>query len=415
MTRVDELQKKYPNLAREIIVKWDVLRHGIKDSEVLDKVAIWDRAGSFQSRDLHGVTLQSMEEKRPGTFSKPGFVVRPDPFFMENGLGVRFPRALDSPYEIWEVGEDKFALLEGDEKVTDIYFPSPKPRNEEAVTSRGTPVSSLVSGIGHCFRIDPVRFCEYFSHGEQCKFCNYNSTYKDAGNVGIERAVALNLADTVEAFKIVGANTRLVEGRFQMGGFNSSEQEMKVYFDFVEQIASGTSYRTNIQISTQPMSKQHMQRLKDAGLTCVSFNLEVWDPEIFAEVCPGKAKHRGRERYLEAYQEAVEIFGWGSVGCDFVAGVSLMPDNGHKTWQDARDSHIEGNRWLIQHGVMPVFIALRLGVGSIYGDDPANREKLPPTEYLLEVAMAHHAAMLEYGLYDRLNRLLYCPMDCLSP
>ncbi|MDO8672463.1 MAG: hypothetical protein Q7O66_13690 [Dehalococcoidia bacterium] len=206
-----------------------------------------------------------------------------------------------------------------------------------------------------------------------------------------------------------------MEGRFQMGGFNSSEQETKLHIDFVEQIARGTSYKPNLQISTQPMSNKDMRRLKDVGLDCISFNLEVWDPEIFAEVCPGKSYHRGHERYLEAYQEAVEIFGPGHVGCDFVAGVTMMPEKGHITWQQARDSHIEGNRWLIEHGVMPIFIALRLGVGSIYGDDPASPAKLPPTEYLLEVAQAHHQTSMAYGFYDKLDKLLYCPLDCLSP
>ena len=44
MTRLEELQKKYPSLAREILVKWEVLRHGIRDSDAVYKNGFWIRA-----------------------------------------------------------------------------------------------------------------------------------------------------------------------------------------------------------------------------------------------------------------------------------------------------------------------------------------------------------------------------------
>ncbi|MDO8669936.1 MAG: hypothetical protein Q7O66_00715 [Dehalococcoidia bacterium] len=141
-------------------------------------------------------------------------------------------------------------------------------------------------------------------------------------------------------------------------------------------------------------------------------NVEVWGAEMFESVCPGKAKHRGFDQYLQAYLLAVEIFGIGNVGCNFVAGASLMARNGHSTWQEARDSLIEGFRWLMKSGVFPALIPLRLGAGSVYGDDKSSWEKVPPTSLFLELGMAHHEIMMEYGLYDKLNKLLFCPLDC---
>ena len=110
----------------------------------------------------------------------------------------------------------------------------------------------------------------------------------------------------------------------------------------------------------------------------------------------------------------MQVFGAGNVGAPFVGGVSLMPPNGHRTWQESRDSLIEGNRWTIMNGVVPVFLTLRLGPGSVYGDDKSNREKLAPTEYYLDLAVAHHEAMKEYGLYSKMNKLRWCPLDCLN-
>lgn len=53
-----------------------------------------------------------------------------------------------------------------------------------------------------------------------------------------------------------------------------------------------------------------------------------------------------------------------------------MPETGLKTWQESRDSLVEGFRWLTKAGVIPTFHAIRLGVGSVYGDDKASRAKL---------------------------------------
>ncbi|MDO8671042.1 MAG: hypothetical protein Q7O66_06380, partial [Dehalococcoidia bacterium] len=39
-------------------------------------------------------------------------------------------------------------------------------------------------------------------------------------------------------------------------------------------------------------------------------------------------------------------------------------------------------------------------------------DKMPPTEYYLEACIAHHDIMTEYGFYDKLNKLMHCPLDC---
>ncbi|MDO8670999.1 MAG: hypothetical protein Q7O66_06155 [Dehalococcoidia bacterium] len=412
MTRVDVLQEKYHGLSREIIIKWEVLSRGIRDSEALYKVGTWWRGGSYQSRD-NDVTLKEVAGKRPET-ARPGQVFTPNAMYMKGGIGSIVIRDSRSPYEVREVGSDKFALYEGEDWVEDVEFPPHKQWADQLVTSKGTAATTLVTPIRRCFKIAPVRFCEYFTRGEDCQFCNYNSTYDDARAIGLNPAVTINLEDTVEAYKMMASEIHFVEGRFQSGAFRSGEQEATMHCRFVERIASAASYTPNLFISTPPMDRKDMQRLKDSGLACLAFNLEVWGPEIFAEVCPGKAKYKSYERYLEAYQEGVDVFGTGQVGCNFVGGVSLLARTGDKSWEVSRDSLIEGIRWMVSHGVFPTFHAVRLGAGSVYGDDKSSHEKLPPTDYYLDTGLAHHQAMLEYGLYEKMNKLMQCPMDCLE-
>ncbi|MDO8673271.1 MAG: hypothetical protein Q7O66_17835 [Dehalococcoidia bacterium] len=410
MNRIDELQQKYPMFPRQYLVKWEVLNHGIKDSADLDKTCEWSRGGSYQSRDID-VTLKGIAEKRPDTI-RPGYVLKTRPLYMKRGIAARVQRDSTSPYEVREGSEGKFALYTGEEKIEDVYFPAPREWGDDLITSKGLPASTLVTVQGRCFSIQPIRFCEFFTRGEQCKFCNYNSTYDDARAIGANAPVTINLEDTVEAYKMISSQVRLIEGRWQSGALRNSEQEAAAHLTFVEKIASATSYVPNTTMSTSPPDRKGLQRLHDAGLTCIHFNAEVWGAELFAEVCPGKEKYRGFERYKDAYQEAVDIYGVGNVACNFVAGVSLMPENGHKTWQESRDALIEGFRWLTKNGAFPRFHGIRLGAGSVYGDDKASRLKAPPTEYFLDLCQAHHNIMMEYGYYEKLNKLMFCPLDC---
>lgn len=264
---------------------------------------------------------------------------------------------------------------------------------------------------GPCFRIQPLRYCGYFNSGDQCRFCNYNSTYSDARSIGTAPPTSIALEETVEAYTILGSSNRFVDGAFQSGAIGSNQKEARLYIDFVEKISAATSYATNLTIRCQPISRKNMQRLMEAGANCISMQLEVWEPHLFAEICPGKFKRDGYEGYLEAYLEALDVFGVGNVAAAFVGGASLMPANGHQTWQEARDSMVEGFDWTIKNGVYAIFNFLRLGVGSVYGDAQSSTAKLPPTEYYLELAVAHHNLMMDYGLYAKANKLLWCPLD----
>ncbi len=90
-----------------------------------------------------------------------------------------------------------------------------------------------------------------------------------------------------------------------------------------------------------------------------------------------------------------------------------MADDGPKTWQEARDIEIEGNTWCVKNGVFPFVVPFRWAPGSVYSGDPSKRDKLAPTEYYLDIAVAHHEAMKEFDLYSKFNRLALCPMDCM--
>ncbi|MDO8673348.1 MAG: hypothetical protein Q7O66_18225, partial [Dehalococcoidia bacterium] len=173
MTRIDELQRKYPSVPRELIVKWEALACGIADSAALGKLGRWipsiGPTGTYNYD--HDVTWKELAERMPTTV-RPGYTKNLGPFHTRNGIGVRIERDSTSPYQIRELDSGQFALFEGEEKVEDIYFPHiPWPFDERPapMTSKGTPATKLVNlKSPNCFDIVPVRFCEYFPLGEEC-------------------------------------------------------------------------------------------------------------------------------------------------------------------------------------------------------------------------------------------------------
>ena len=60
-----------------------------------------------------------------------------------------------------------------------------------------------------------------------------------------------------------------------------------------------------------PDDLAEMYTWKDLGVNAAEFDLEVMDPAYFKAICPGKSKAVSQERWKEAQEAAVEIFGRG--------------------------------------------------------------------------------------------------------
>ncbi|MBI2863346.1 MAG: hypothetical protein HYX94_02135 [Chloroflexi bacterium] len=413
MSRITELQKKYPTLHKDVIVKWEMRVGGVQDSRDLDESSTWKPAshGSYRSYD-EDFTLQRMKEETPWRVREDA-ILTPTPLWMKTGLGFPVWRKEASPYLIRHLGDGKFAIFEGDEMVDcELYREPPRERFPGLKTSKGTPVQDLVELNRRCYRIVPVRFCEYFTTGDECKFCNYNPTQEDARAVGVNRPVTIHPEETAEAFKIYGSQLRLIEGFLESGGFKKSEAESSINCKFVEAVSNALSYRTHMKLVAEALPRKELLRLRDCGLSAIRLQMEAFDERLFALINPGKAKHMSRDEWLECYENSVEIFGVGNVAAKFVGGVTMQGPWGYPTWQEARDSHAEGDRWMISHGVYPCMDCIRWAPGSPNSKDPSNRDKFPPAEFYLDLIVEHEKAMNEYGLFDKLNRFLYCGLDC---
>jgi hypothetical protein len=103
------------------------------------------------------------------------------------------------------------------------------------------------------------------------------------------------------------------------------------------------------------IEKEDQKRLKDLGVTNVCFDLEVWDEDLWSQLLPGKAKAVGRKEWLRRLDDAVDVFGRGHVGTNFVAGFECAPRAGFMSQENALESYTGGFRELVERGIVPCF------------------------------------------------------------
>ena len=90
-----------------------------------------------------------------------------------------------------------------------------------------------------------------------------------------------------------------------------------------------------------------LQMLKEAGVTEIAFNAEVFDKTIAAKIMPGKAG-KSFEYYLESLRNAVKVFGkHGEVRSAFLVGLDDM------------DSFKKGIRAICEAGAAPILSLYR--------------------------------------------------------
>ncbi|MDO8670938.1 MAG: hypothetical protein Q7O66_05840 [Dehalococcoidia bacterium] len=72
MTRIADLQKKYPKIPMDTIVKWEMWGAGVRDSGDLDKASEWKLAtGTYQNK-FDEVTLKEVVDKNPARLKDVG-------------------------------------------------------------------------------------------------------------------------------------------------------------------------------------------------------------------------------------------------------------------------------------------------------------------------------------------------------
>lgn len=402
------MAKKYPDAPIEAIIQDDLLRLGVTFTEEALKML-----EPYASKTYNLFTFDLDEtEKIPDK----AFLRVPDQLHFTGGMyGLRGNVTVDvhqnsqSGYVI-HVMEENLKLCERENgqfiPIANVIDPYIVPKYRDKVFDDGIKYSEIIDAVpGKSFsRITPFRMCQYWSKGEQCKYCDINAAAKVQKTIGLRSSKnwVENIDHCREAVSEVyiredwpvGKKPRsiMITGGTIVTRIDGLGED-DFYLRYVEAIKDAIGNRWPICLQTSPKTVEVAKRYKAAGVDVHETNLEVMDERLFNILCPGKAKNIGYKKWIKLMLDEVDVFGEGNVTPCFVQGVEMCQPWGFKTVDEAVKSSAEGYEFLMAHGVIP-----RPNIWVVSARSALKGNKLPPLEFFVRLDLIWYELWKKYTL-----------------
>lgn len=376
---------KFSDLPPEAIVKSDVLRLGLNfDHEVFAKAKAYKPKDYFIfSFDMVPLADQSGESvfKAPEEIRLSGGIYNLAPTV----ISVRINPI--SPYRVAWV-DDGPCLFLNDVSLGKVDFHGiPGFYGEELST--GHRISEIVPVLewGYLLYITAFRLCQYWGEKEECRFCDINENYRQQHKAGRPYTGIKDPEVILEALSRVAEKDDVARAYTLTGGSVTTTLkglgEVDFYARYIEAIESKFPGRWISKAVVQAFELEDCRRLGNAGLKIYHPNYEVWDPELFKIICPGKEATIGRETWIRRVVDSVEVFGPSNVIPNFVGGVEMSQPDGFKEVEAAIASTREGLEFFMARGVLPRFTTWCPEPLASLGPQAS-----PPLEYFCELLKA---------------------------
>lgn len=218
-------------------------------------------------------------------------------------------------------------------------------------------------------RVQHAQNCHFVRHGVGCRFCEVENHEFDFAMEDVFLGIDQYL-ESPHPFR-----------HFLIGGRSSSPaDEPERILEIVRHIRSRGEWPIYV-MCVPPRDLGVLKLWKDAGVTEIAMNLEIWDRALARAWMPGKGAVP-RERYLEALRRAAEIWGnTGAVRSAFVVGL------------EPKDSLLTGVEAVCQAGAAPILSVFRPIPGT-----PGEHVTPPNNEQLLSIYRSAVSVCQKYGL-----------------
>lgn len=213
-------------------------------------------------------------------------------------------------------------------------------------------------------------WCYFPAKGLGCKFCSISSNWGDSG-LGKQNLKYVTPDLTKEAVKLALAtdSARIKYIMYSSGSFPDNDRGFMIQTATVKSVTRVINANISQHFTIMPPDDFSLiKKIKSAGLSTIAFDIEVFDKDTFQKLCPGKEKFYGYDKFVEALQYAVKVFGWGNVHCGYVAGLESL------------ETMIEGFYSLGEKGVISDANVFHPDPDSEFQDKPR-----PVKEYILKM------------------------------
>jgi len=404
---LDELEAQFarhPTLPREAVLKADLLRTGISfDAGALVRAP--DAAGGSPDHQPKSYFIFSFDMVRQKELDDTQKWRAPEEIALSGGpwklrrtiVSTRLNPA--SPYRV--APRDGALWLHVDGVPTaEVGLHALPPHYRETLPD-GRPVAEIAPVIewGYLIYLTIFRVCQYFGAHEECQFCDINNNYRQQIQEGRPYTGVKSVADVLAALECIATLDDQSRAYTLTGGSVTStlqgKNEVEFYAQYVEAIERRFPGRWISKVVTQAWPVEDVKRLKAAGAQIYHPNYEVWDPDLFPKICPGKTRYIGRDEWIRRIVDAADVFGAAHVIPNFVAGVEMAQPYGYTEVEEAIHSTAEGLHFFMAKGITPRFTTWCPEPMTPLGD--ANPEGAP-LEYHLRLLETYRDTLRHYHL-----------------
>jgi len=307
-------------------------------------------------------------------------------------IPIAEPFAKASPYLIAKQN-GSYRLLRDDAEVCKLSLP-PKPDWYDNTTSSGKRVGEIGVMQGSYFAVYPGEVCGFWTMEprKNCRFCSVGLCH------GTTEAAEKTVRDVVEAVKQARQHESITFVHFNTG-YAPEDGGLKAVVPYVRAVKNETGLLVGVQC---PPARELAlyDEVKQAGADHLSFCFELFDPECFAKVCPGKAEvfgmvaeelrdendlflreteaaataylkgtrpHPGQLVFYRALTYCCRLWGKGRVSGEIIAGL------------EPPERSIAAVNFLAGRGAVATVCVFRPCVGTdLEGEDPPDPEGIAP-------------------------------------
>lgn len=210
--------------------------------------------------------------------------------------------------------------------------------------------------------------CYFKTHDIGCQFCDIEKTDKQFSLADIE--------EVIDAY----CDTPQIQHYLIGGGTDTPESEFGRIIEIAKMIKQKTTKSIYL-MSLPPKNIEVLKSLKEAGITEVAFNLEIYNRELAYRYMPGKGSIPLKV-YENAFRQAVTLWGKnGNVRTIFIVGL------------ESEESLLAGVEYMCKLGISPILSLFKPIKGT-----PLSHLLPPSDREILQICKATEKLCKQYGI-----------------
>lgn len=288
--------------------------------------------------------------------------------------------AATSPFLIDVVHVDGSAqLLRDGIAIGSVGFPG-APNFYQRKTSDGIPYGKIAQLHGaDVLATTVLQTCvRYGRRATSCQFCAIGESLKNG--LTINRKTPEHLAEVARAAVELDGVKHMV---MTTGTPNFTDRGAEILCESAAAVKAVVDLPIQAQCEP-PDDPIWFQRLKDAGVDSLGMHLEAVTPEVRERIMPGKAEVT-IEQYMQAFRDAVAVFGRGQVSTYILAGLG-----------DSSDAILAMSEQLIALGVYPFVVPFVPN-----SDTPLANHPAPTAEFMRTILIPLGEMLAEANMRSR--------------